>query len=145
LTFTKILADCRRVRTVTTHALVHGKGKGQGRKRGQYAKESANLARLSGGRRQKTRGAAAATARKHGLDPANGPRQVKRFSALQVVRIFRSAGRPKGLTPEVEKKIADIIDEDDIQTYREAAEKLGLPKTALYKYATKDFDYCCLN
>jgi hypothetical protein len=64
---------------------------------------------------------------------------------LQVVRIFRSAGRPKGLTPEVEKKIADIIDEDDTQTYREAAEKLGLPKTALYKYATKDFDYCCLN
>jgi len=98
----------------------------------------------------KTRGAAAAVARKHGLGPKNGPSQVKKWDAeirdgVASRANRRSSGRPKGLSSEVNQIIEDIFDEDDTQTYREAAEKLGLPKTTLYRYATKDLDYRCLN
>ena len=96
------------------------------------------------------RGAAAAVARKHGLNPTSGPGRVKKWDAeirdgVASRANRRSSGRPKGLSPEVKQNIEDVFREDDTQTYREAAEKLGLPASTLHDYATKDLDYRCLN
>jgi hypothetical protein len=114
----------------------------KGRTKGAKEVDMSKKARISrnyqaaGGK--KTRGAAAATARKHGLCPKNGPTQVKKWDAKIRENVasrsnLRNAGRPKGLTPEVEQKIADIFDDNDTQTYRKAAERPGLPKTTLHK------------
>ena len=88
-------------------------------------------------------------ARKHGLG-TNGSKQVTKWDAeirdgTTSRANRRSSGRPKALTPEVKQNIEDIFREEDTQTYREAAEKLGMPKSTLHDYATKDLDFQCLS
>ena len=89
-------------------------------------------------------------ARKHGLGPTNGPKEVKKWDAeirdgVASRTNRRSFGRLKGLTPEVKQNIEEVFREEDTQTYREAAQKLGLPASTLHDCATKDLDYRCLN
>jgi transposase-like protein len=122
---------------------------GKGRTKGALGVDTPTKAQISrdyqAGGGTKTRGAASAVARKHGLG-TNGPTQVKKWDveirdgiASRANR--RSSGRPKGLTPEVKQNIEDVFREEDTQTYREAAEKLGVPKSTLHDYATIDLDY----
>ena len=127
---------------------------GKGRTKGAQGVDTPKKAQISrdyqaaGG--SQIRGAAAAVARKHGLNPTSGPGRVKKWDAeirdgVASRAKRRSSGRPKGLSPEVKQNIEDVFREDDTQTYREAAEKLGLPASTLHDYATKDLDYRCLN
>ena len=91
---------------------------GKGRTKGALAVDMPTKAQISrdfqaaGG--SKTRGAAAAVARKHGLGPKNGPSQVKKWdakirddAASRANR--RSSGRSKGLSPEVKQNVEDIF------------------------------------
>jgi len=81
----------------------------------------------------KTRGAAAAVARKHGLGPKNGPSQVKKWDAeirdgVASRANRRSSGRPKGLSSEVNQIIEDIFDEDDTKPTAKPPKNLDCPK-----------------
>ena len=56
----------------------------------------------------------------------------------------RSTGRPKEFNEEIEAEINDAWAEDDTKTYREVAKELGIPRSTLHDYATKDMDFRCL-
>jgi hypothetical protein len=73
---------------------------------------------------------------------------VKTFDA-QVLegtasRKGRRAGRRTSFDDIVAQDIEEAFLEDDTMTYREAAAKLGLPKSTLHRFATKDMDFRCL-
>jgi len=97
-----------------------------------------------------TRGAAAKTARKFGLSASNGPKQVLLYDT-QVLEGTASrsnrphTGRSKGLTEGVKQNIIDLFNETDTLTYKDGAKKLGISKSTLHDYATKDMDYRCLS
>ena len=55
-----------------------------------------------------------------------------------------STGSPKQFNADIEAKITDTWDDDDIRTYREVAKELSISMSTLHSYATKDMDYRCL-
>ena len=69
-------------------------------------------------------------------------REIRDGVASRVNR--RPTGRPKQFNEDIEAEIIDAWDGDDTRTYREVAKDLGLPKSSLHRYATKDMDYRCL-
>ena len=98
---------------------------GKGRTKGAQGVDTPKKAQISrdyqaaGG--SQIRGAAAAVARKHGLNPTSGPGRVKKWDAeirdgVASRANRRSSGRPKGLSPEVKQNIEDVFREDDTQT-----------------------------
>jgi len=95
------------------------------------------------------RGAASATSRYFSLNATRGPKDVKKYDreirdgvASRANR--RSTGRPKEFNEEIEAEINDAWAEDDTKTYREVAKELGIPRSTLHDYATKDMDFRCL-
>ena len=91
-------------------------------------------------------GAATSTAREFGLG-SNGCTRVKKYdqqiAAGTASRKFK--GRISRFNSDLEGDIEEAFADDDTQTYREVCEKLGLPKTTLYRYATEVMDYRCLD
>jgi hypothetical protein len=49
------------------------------------------------------------------------------------------------LTEGVKQNIIDLFNETDTLTYKDGAKKLGISKSTLHDYATKDMDYRCLS
>jgi hypothetical protein len=94
------------------------------------------------------RGAAAQTARAFKLKGNSGASKVKNFDAQvregTASRKGRRAGRRTSFDDIVAQDIEEAFLEDDTMTYREAAAKLGLPKSTLHRFATKDMDFRCL-
>jgi hypothetical protein len=97
----------------------------------------------------KTRGAAAATARKFHLPSSHGPARVKLFDAqirdgTASRSIRRPTGRPLCFDTAVGERIDAAFVAEDTITYREAGEEIGLPASTLHRYATSNMDYRCL-
>ena len=88
------------------------------------------------------RGAATATAKKFKLSRTS---LVKKYDQEirdnDARRKNCKAGRKSGFTDSVASSIQAVFKEHDTQTFKEAAETIGLPTTALYDYATKNMDF----
>ena len=50
------------------------------------------------------------------------------------------SGRKKSYDERVAQAIDRVFDEDETPTYREAAGKLGMPATTLWRYATEEME-----
>ena len=81
-----------------------------------------------------------------GLNPSSGPNLVKKYDKEvadgDARRKFK--GKATSFNEDVARKIDAQFEADETATYAEAAAALGMPKTTLYDYATKDMDYRCL-
>ena len=100
------------------------------------------------------RGAASATARKFNLKGSGAASKVKQIDSEVAGGIasrkdrpnsILHTGRKRGFNGCVAQAIDRVFDEDETQTYREAATKLDMPLSTLYGYATKEMDYRCLD
>ena len=95
-----------------------------------------------------TWGAAAATAREFGIDGTDGSARVVRYDTQirdGTARRKRSnCGREPEFDEEIEEQIVEAFDANETQTYREAAETLGMAKSTLHNYMNKFMDYRCL-
>jgi hypothetical protein len=106
---------------------------------------SRHLQSLSGAA---TRGAAAETARESVIDGTDGSAREKQYDTQirrGTARRKRSnCGRKSEFCDEIEEQIVEAFDEDETQTYREAAETLGMAQSTLHNYINKFMDYRCL-
>jgi len=56
-------------------------------------------------------------------------------------RVNRCAsGRPKNFSEDIDAEIIDAWDESDTRTYSDVAKQIGLPRSTLRRYSTKDMD-----
>ena len=108
------------------------------------AKISRRFQQLGG---EKTPGAATSTAREFGLLGSDGCTRVKKYDKqiAEGTASRKFKGRISRFNSDLEGDIEEAFADDDTQTYREVCEKLGLPKTTLYRYATEVMDYRCLD
>ena len=88
------------------------------------------------------RGAATRTAAKFGIGGSGGASRAKAYDTeiikMDANRTYR--GKASGFSEAFEEAIDTAFVDDSKQTYKEAAAKMGLPKTTLYRYSTKNMD-----
>ena len=93
----------------------------------------------------KVRGAATATAKKFKLcRPSMVTKFDRQVRDADARRKYNKSGRKSAFTDAIAGTIQTTFKEDDTRTYKEAAEKLGLPTTTVFNYATKKMDFRCL-
>lgn len=99
------------------------------------------------------RGAASETAKKFKLKGSGAASRVKKYddeirlgiaSRKQRRNSKENSGRRTSFDACVELDIDEAFEEKDTATYREVAAQLGMPKSTLHRYATKELDYRCL-
>jgi hypothetical protein len=98
---------------------------------------------------ESARGAASLTAREFGIGGTAGASQVKKYDAQirdgNASRKRRlSSGRPCGFSGSLEVEIDEVLKEHGAITFAEAVAQLGIPKSTLHDYATKEMDFRCL-
>ena len=88
------------------------------------------------------RGAATRTAAKFNIKDSSGASKVKAYDTeiMKMNANRKYCGRASGFSEALEETIDTAFVDDSKQTYKEAAAKIGLPKTTLYRYATKKMD-----
>ena len=86
----------------------------------------------------KTPGAATATANEFKLRGSGAASKVLKYDkeivAGSASRKFK--GRQSSFSADIEEAIDEVFADDDTQTYREAAKKVGVSAATLFRYAT---------